>query len=102
VSILIQLLSPSINFFFSLLPALQELIPKIVAGLTKELTQKSPKTRVGAFALLKELVAVRPGLLTNHIQAVVPGVIFSLGVSVPLFSKGIQTKSLLLGQGHKL
>lgn len=63
----------------NLLPALQELTPKIVAGLTKELSQKSAKTRAGAFALLKELVGVRHGLLTNHIATIVPGVIFSLG-----------------------
>lgn len=63
----------------NILPALQDLTPKIVAGLTKELTTKSPKTRVGAFALLRELVGVRGGILTNHISAVIPGIIFSLG-----------------------
>eukprot|EP01111_Echinosteliopsis_oligospora_P003334 TRINITY_DN1530_c1_g2_i4.p1 TRINITY_DN1530_c1_g2~~TRINITY_DN1530_c1_g2_i4.p1 ORF type:complete len:1241 (+),score=375.18 TRINITY_DN1530_c1_g2_i4:377-4099(+) len=58
---------------------LSKLTPKIVQGLTKELSQKSVKTRVGAFALLKELVSVRPGVLTSQISAVIPGIVFSLG-----------------------
>lgn len=61
------------------LTLLSDLTPKIVPALTKQLSSKSPKTRVGAFSLLKELVTVRPGALTNHIAAIVPGIVFSLG-----------------------
>jgi len=58
---------------------LRELIPKIVAGITKQLKEKSVKTRSGAFSLLKELVTVLRGALTNHIAALVPGIQYSLG-----------------------
>jgi cullin-associated NEDD8-dissociated protein 1 len=50
-----------------------------VAGITKQLKEKSVKTRSGAFALLKELVTVLPGALNDHIAALVPGLQYSLG-----------------------
>jgi len=58
---------------------LAALVPKIVAGITKQLKEKSLKTRSGAFSLLKELVLVLKGCLTDHITALVPGIQFSLG-----------------------
>ena len=41
--------------------------------------EKSTKTRQDCFALLKELVQVLPGALTNHIPALIHGIQFSLG-----------------------
>eukprot|EP01119_Soliformovum_irregulare_P025203 TRINITY_DN9265_c1_g3_i1.p1 TRINITY_DN9265_c1_g3~~TRINITY_DN9265_c1_g3_i1.p1 ORF type:complete len:1236 (-),score=487.10 TRINITY_DN9265_c1_g3_i1:55-3762(-) len=61
------------------LGSMRELIPKIVAGITKQLKEKSVKTRSGAFALLRELVVVLPGALTDHIAALVSGIQYSLG-----------------------
>lgn len=61
------------------LTLLSDLTPKIVSAITKQLSSKSVKTRVGVFTLLKELVTVRPGVLTNHIANIVPGVVLSLG-----------------------
>lgn len=54
-------------------------VNSIVSNITKQLKQKSIKTRVGAFALLKELVNVLGGGLQAHLKDIVPGVIFSLG-----------------------
>jgi len=61
------------------LASLRELVPKVVAGVTKQLKEKSVKTRSGAFALLRELVVVLPGALTDHIASLVSGIQFSLG-----------------------
>jgi len=58
---------------------LRALVPKIVAGITKQLKEKSVKTRSGAFALLRELVIVLPGGLNSHVASLVPGIQFSLG-----------------------
>ncbi len=43
------------------------------------------KTRSGAFSLLKELVVVLRGALTEHVGALIPGVQFSLGVRLHAF-----------------
>lgn len=58
---------------------LADKVNSIVSNITKQLKQKSIKTRVGAFALLKELVAVLNGGLQAHLKDIVPGIIFSLG-----------------------
>jgi len=63
----------------SLADPLRELVPKVVAGITKQLKEKSIKTRSGAFSLLKELVIVLRGALSEHIAALVPGIQMSLG-----------------------
>eukprot|EP01113_Clastostelium_recurvatum_P046299 TRINITY_DN809_c0_g1_i2.p1 TRINITY_DN809_c0_g1~~TRINITY_DN809_c0_g1_i2.p1 ORF type:complete len:1240 (+),score=410.29 TRINITY_DN809_c0_g1_i2:61-3780(+) len=59
--------------------SLRDITPKLVQSVTKQLKERSVKTRVGAFALLKELVSVLPGVLAPHISALVPGVVYSLG-----------------------
>lgn len=58
---------------------LRELVPKVVSGITKQLKEKSIKTRSGAFLLLKELVSVLRGSLTDQFGSLVPGVQFSFG-----------------------
>ncbi|ELU01651.1 hypothetical protein CAPTEDRAFT_19001 [Capitella teleta] len=58
---------------------LQVQIPAIVQAVHKQLREKSIKTRQCCFLLLTELVQVLPGSLNQHITAIVPGIIFSLG-----------------------
>ena len=41
--------------------------------------EKSIKTKTRLFSLLKELVLVLPGALSNHIPALIPGIQYSLG-----------------------
>lgn len=52
---------------------LSGLVAEIVKGLQKELIGKSPKTKIGAFQLLKELVKVIPDCLDSSIEALIPG-----------------------------
>lgn len=57
---------------------LQNQVPMIIKVLHKQMQEKSVKTRQGCFGVLTELVNVLPGALTNHIQSIVPGILFSL------------------------
>lgn len=58
---------------------LQAQVPALVKAVYRQMREKSTKTRQDCFALLKELVSVLPGALTNHISALIPGIQFSLG-----------------------
>lgn len=58
---------------------LQNQVPDIIKAIHKQLKEKSVKTRQGCFSLLTELVVVLPGALTDHLQALVPGIQYSLG-----------------------
>eukprot|EP01127_Copromyxa_protea_P015661 TRINITY_DN4544_c0_g1_i1.p1 TRINITY_DN4544_c0_g1~~TRINITY_DN4544_c0_g1_i1.p1 ORF type:complete len:1238 (+),score=400.75 TRINITY_DN4544_c0_g1_i1:38-3751(+) len=58
----------------STLKKLSGLVPDIVKGLQKELTGKSPKTKIGAFQLLKELVKVIPDSLDSSVESLIPGI----------------------------
>ncbi|XP_067009322.1 cullin-associated NEDD8-dissociated protein 1 [Anabrus simplex] len=58
---------------------LQSQVPLIVKAVHNQMKEKSIKTRQDCFALLKELVLVLPGALTNHIPALIPGIQYSLG-----------------------
>lgn len=40
--------------------------------------ERSVKTRTDCLALLKELVIVLPGALTNHVGTLIPGIQYSL------------------------
>lgn len=62
---------------------LKELVPKIVSSLTKQLKQKSVKTRIGVFSLLKELLVVLNGALNEHVPAFLPGIQASLEKNAP-------------------
>lgn len=57
---------------------LQQQVPLIVNAVHRQMKEKSIKTRQDCFALLKELVIVTPGALTNHIPALIPGIQYSL------------------------
>ncbi|EGC38692.1 hypothetical protein DICPUDRAFT_148578 [Dictyostelium purpureum] len=58
---------------------LESQVPKLVQSISKSLVDKSIRIRVGAIALLKELVLVIPGSLTNQINQLVSGINLSLG-----------------------
>uniref|UniRef100_A0A4W3KA74 Cullin-associated and neddylation-dissociated 2 (putative) n=2 Tax=Callorhinchus milii TaxID=7868 RepID=A0A4W3KA74_CALMI len=57
---------------------LQNQVPSIVKALHKQLKEKSMKTRQGCFNLLTELANVLPGGLSEHVPALVPGIVYSL------------------------
>ncbi|XP_066581205.1 cullin-associated NEDD8-dissociated protein 1 [Prorops nasuta] len=57
---------------------LQQQVPLIVKAVHRQMKEKSIKTRQDCFSLLKELVLVLPGALTNHIPALIPGIQYSL------------------------
>lgn len=47
--------------------------------------ERSVKTRTDCLALLKELVIVLPGALTNHIGTLIPGIQYSLRYYIIIF-----------------
>ncbi|KAL6494456.1 Cullin-associated NEDD8-dissociated protein 1 [Orobanche gracilis] len=49
-------------------------VPKMVRSVNKQLREKSVKTKVGAFSVLKELVIVLPDCLADHIGSLTPGI----------------------------
>jgi len=53
-------------------------VSSVITSLVKELKSKSLKTKVGAFQVLKELVNVHPGLLSDQLASLIPGVKDSL------------------------
>lgn len=53
---------------------LNQEVPKIVKSINRQLREKSVKTKIGAFSLLKELVVVLPNCLADHIGSLVPGI----------------------------
>ena len=58
---------------------LQQQVPNIVKAVHRQMKEKSIKTRQDCLSLLKELVLVLPGALTNHIPSLIPGIQYSLG-----------------------
>lgn len=58
---------------------LQQQVPFIVKAVHRQMKEKSIKTRQDCFSLLKELVLVLPGALSNHIPSLIPGIQYSLG-----------------------
>ncbi|XP_010912657.1 cullin-associated NEDD8-dissociated protein 1 [Elaeis guineensis] len=53
---------------------LKQEVPKIVKSLNRQLREKSIKTKIGAFSVLKELVVVLPDCLADHIGSLVSGI----------------------------
>ncbi|XP_071441523.1 cullin-associated NEDD8-dissociated protein 1 [Hetaerina americana] len=58
---------------------LQQQVPAIVNAVHRQMREKSIRTRQDCFSLLKELVAVLPGALSDHVPALIPGIQYSLG-----------------------
>lgn len=57
---------------------LQRQVPNIIKTLHKQLKEKSIKTRQGSFSLLLELINVLPGCLNDHLDILIPGILYSL------------------------
>ncbi|XP_042006744.1 cullin-associated NEDD8-dissociated protein 1-like [Salvia splendens] len=53
---------------------LKQEVAKIVRSVNKQLREKSIKTKVGAFSVLKDLVIVLPDCLADHIGSLTPGI----------------------------
>ncbi|KAF2294079.1 hypothetical protein GH714_007350 [Hevea brasiliensis] len=53
---------------------LKQEVPKVVKSINRQLREKSIKTKVGAFSVLKELVVVLPDCLAEHIGSLIPGI----------------------------
>lgn len=53
---------------------LKQEVPKVVKSINKQLREKSVKTKVGAFSVLKELVVVLPDCLADQIGSLIPGI----------------------------
>ncbi|KAJ7967930.1 cullin-associated NEDD8-dissociated protein 1 [Quillaja saponaria] len=53
---------------------LKQEVPRIVKSINRQLREKSVKTKVGAFSVLKELVVVLPDCLADHIGSLIPGI----------------------------
>ncbi|XP_020407588.1 cullin-associated NEDD8-dissociated protein 1 [Zea mays] len=53
---------------------LKQEVPKVVNSINRQLREKSIKTKVGAFSVLKELVVVLPDCLADHFGSLVPGI----------------------------
>ncbi|CAE6064044.1 unnamed protein product [Arabidopsis arenosa] len=53
---------------------LKQEVSKIVKSINRQLREKSVKTKVGAFSVLRELVVVLPDCLADHIGSLVPGI----------------------------
>ncbi|KAK8574751.1 hypothetical protein V6N12_062434 [Hibiscus sabdariffa] len=53
---------------------LKQEVAKIVKSINRQLREKSIKTKVGAFSVLKELVVVLPDCLADHIGTLIPGI----------------------------
>ncbi|XP_075430782.1 cullin-associated NEDD8-dissociated protein 1-like isoform X3 [Ascaphus truei] len=60
------------------LSVLQSQVPSVVKSLHRLFRDKSVKSRQGCFAVLTELTIALPGCLSQHIPALVPGLLFSL------------------------
>eukprot|EP01129_Flabellula_baltica_P013065 TRINITY_DN6005_c0_g1_i1.p1 TRINITY_DN6005_c0_g1~~TRINITY_DN6005_c0_g1_i1.p1 ORF type:complete len:1226 (-),score=318.13 TRINITY_DN6005_c0_g1_i1:9-3665(-) len=77
---------------------LGELVPRMVTILVKQLQDKSDKTKIGVFHLLKVLVAVYPGSLTDYVGQFIPGFTSALSEasSSPLKIEGLLFMRMLL------
>ncbi|KAG6780047.1 hypothetical protein POTOM_016455 [Populus tomentosa] len=69
---------PYIKFIYSNLSCprwlLKQEVPKIVKSINRQLREKSIKTKVGAFSVLRELVVVLPDCLSEQIGSLIPGI----------------------------
>ncbi|KAK1586609.1 hypothetical protein Q3G72_004201 [Acer saccharum] len=59
-----------------------EEVPKIVKSINRQLREKSIKTKVVAFSVLRELVVVLLDSLADHIGSLIPGIEKALNVVV--------------------
>ncbi|KAE9531930.1 hypothetical protein AGLY_010132 [Aphis glycines] len=74
---------------------LQSQVPAIVKAIHAQMKERSVKTRTDCLALLKELVIVLPGALTNHIGTLIPGIQYSLSDKKSSSNMKIDTLSFI-------
>ncbi|BES92029.1 Cullin-associated NEDD8-dissociated protein [Nesidiocoris tenuis] len=74
---------------------LQRQVPLLVKAIQSQMKERSIKTRQDCLALLKELVTVLPGALTNHIRSLIPGIQYSMGDRNSSSNMKIDTLSFL-------
>ncbi len=55
-------------------------MPSIVRALARQLKEKSVKTRVGVFGVLRKLMDVAPEAAAAHVAELVPGILTALAV----------------------
>ena len=55
-------------------------ISVVVKAASKQLSEKYVKTKVGVFGVLRELVAVLPAGVAEHVATLVPGILHALNV----------------------
>eukprot|EP00850_Spirogloea_muscicola_P001350 SM000005S17147 [mRNA] locus=s5:408611:419235:+ [translate_table: standard] len=56
------------------LDMLRQEVPKLVRALNKQLREKSIKTRIGTFGVLRQLVLVLPNSMADYIASLIPGI----------------------------
>ncbi|EFA82933.1 HEAT repeat-containing protein [Heterostelium album PN500] len=74
---------------------LKSQVAKLVSSIKKPLSDKSIRTRVGAFILLRELVGIVPGILSDHVNVLIPGITGSLSDKNNNSNLKIETLSFL-------
>lgn len=74
---------------------LQQQVPLIVKAVQRQLKEKSIKTRQDCLSLLKELVLVLPGALTNHVPSLLQGIQYSLSEKNSSSNMKIDTLSFI-------
>ena len=66
-------------------------VPLIIRAIHRQLTRRSIKTRQCCYALLTELVQTMPGILSEHVSALIPGIIHCLNDKVAGSTMRIET-----------
>lgn len=74
---------------------LQDQVPLIMEALQSQIKDKSIRTRQDCFNLLKELVSILPGCLSNHMDILISGVQYSLGDKNSNINMKINTLSFI-------
>ncbi|CAG0913840.1 unnamed protein product [Notodromas monacha] len=70
-------------------------MPAMVRSITRQMKEKGVRTRQACLALLTELISVAPGTLDQHVSALIPGILFSLGEKNAVSSMRMETLSFL-------
>ncbi|CAL9001272.1 unnamed protein product, partial [Prunus brigantina] len=75
---------------------LKQEVPKIVRSINRQLHEKSIKTKVGPFSVLKELVVVLPDFLADHMGSLSPGI--EKALSDKSFTSNLKIEALIFAQ----
>eukprot|EP01133_Synstelium_polycarpum_P020468 gene20468-24560_t len=75
--------------------SLKQQAPRLVAAIKKPMNDKSIRTRVGVFQLLRELIILVPGILSEYIGSLIGGITGSLSEKNTNSNLKIETLSFL-------